>query len=1227
MIRTALVMALAVGANAQCGPTQLTRVQTACCPPGTTCSNDLPPTCSGTCSSTFLHFWSQCQSLINSAGPTIEHQFQNFHQMCIAQRGSCTTPADCGAHTRCAPVTHCTTPGNCNRCICARGYSGDGRTCTPTTPTNTHTPPANLLHGSVAPIATTGTPVEGTITRGGTPRARQAVLYSFNAVAGTTYVITAHLETLADSVISLWGTDRTTWVAENDNAAGQGRGSRIRWTCPATGAGLHYIAVMGHSTSQRGTFTLSVTGAAATGTSGACSANGVTLDNRAGNVDFTDGYTNGATCQWHINCPSLGQGRQSIANIRFTHFNTEANYDFVTVWDGRTNGPPSLALTSGQGLSGDSATVPGFVNNYHSHTSHMTVSLHTDASVTHDGFSFRYTCSTGTPVGPPPPPVDRPITPGVPVRGNIARAGEIDYYQIMLTSGTAYTISTTLAPPAPPTPPGTPPPPPGPHPLHDSVLIVYDDAAPHHHQVAFNDDAPSAGSGSTLASEVIFTPNATQLYYIGVRGYSRSQTGTYSVNIDAGQAGGACTPTGLALTGHGTVSYGENQYQNRANCRWTLTCPAGRVGSIFVRSLETEANFDFLNVYDGATTTGTRLAHLSGVLDNTTTHRYAATGTTALVNFVTDGSVTRGHGFQFYYYCAQARNPPGTGPSTSTCTNLRIGTAHPTRGTVSTAHPKFYYCFNAVGGRTYSIRTNLGTLHDSVMSIYSSTPPPTATTTPIAHNDDAPGAGLASQIQFTPPTTGTYFVEIKAYNGATDTGDFTTIVTVDDSSHSPCQARPPPPVPGAPPSPPPPHTANTLTGNQGTVTFDSTTCGNSCNCNWELTCQTHGQHPQVTFRNFQTEANYDFVKLRRGVGFRGPSIANFSGAMLPAGSTHADRQGPVTGATYSSPWSGMTIQFTTDASVFTANHFTFHYQCRFTGSPPGPPPPATNTLAPNGRPISGSVATAGQRVRYNMAVRGGVTYAIEVTLNTLSDSVLSVYTQAGNAPLVSNDDYGNSLASYVEWTAPRTGTYVVEVRGYSASQVGSFTLSASVYRPCHGNGANLDGDSGVVSYMPDGNYQDHLNCWWHISCSDSNDVAHVTLTALSTERSFDYVSLYEGNVHSTSGDTATRIARVSGALSDLTDRTYEAIGQTMSVGFTTDGSVNSHGGFRATYNCGPSSHAAHGCTDRINVLDGPTACHDLIHPTAGGTAHSCAADFCETCPMDHYCDRTCRICH
>jgi len=63
-----------------------------------------------------------------------------------------------------------------------------------------------------------------------------------------------------------------------------------------------------------------------------------------------------------------------------------------------------------------------------------------------------------------------------------------------------------------------------------------------------------------------------------------------------------------------------------------------------------------------------------------------------------------------------------------------------------------------------------------------------------------------------------------------------------------------------------------------------------------------------------------------------------------------------------------------------------------------------------------------------------------VTLGTLTDSIVTVNDSDG-FQLAWNDDYEGSLASRVEWTAPSTGDYYIQVSGYGE---GSYSLSVEV---------------------------------------------------------------------------------------------------------------------------------------------------------------------------------------
>jgi len=70
----------------------------------------------------------------------------------------------------------------------------------------------------------------------------------------------------------------------------------------------------------------------------------------------------------------------------------------------------------------------------------------------------------------------------------------------------------------------------------------------------------------------------------------------------------------------------------------------------------------------------------------------------------------------------------------------------------------------------------------------------------------------------------------------------------------------------------------------------------------------------------------------------------------------------------------------------------------------------------------------------------GELYEIDVTLGTLTDSIVTVNDSDG-FQLAWNDDYEGSLASRVEWTAPSTGDYYIQVSGYGE---GSYSLSVEV---------------------------------------------------------------------------------------------------------------------------------------------------------------------------------------
>ena len=72
----------------------------------------------------------------------------------------------------------------------------------------------------------------------------------------------------------------------------------------------------------------------------------------------------------------------------------------------------------------------------------------------------------------------------------------------------------------------------------------------------------------------------------------------------------------------------------------------------------------------------------------------------------------------------------------------------------------------------------------------------------------------------------------------------------------------------------------------------------------------------------------------------------------------------------------------------------------------------------------------------------GQTYVIVVSLGTLTDSALGLFDSTG-FEVDWNDDYGDTMGSRIEWTAPTTGEYFLAVEGFDADSTGTYTLTVT----------------------------------------------------------------------------------------------------------------------------------------------------------------------------------------
>ena len=101
--------------------------------------------------------------------------------------------------------------------------------------------------------------------------------------------------------------------------------------------------------------------------------------------------------------------------------------------------------------------------------------------------------------------------------------------------------------------------------------------------------------------------------------------------------------------------------------------------------------------------------------------------------------------------------------------------------------------------------------------------------------------------------------------------------------------------------------------------------------------------------------------------------------------------------------------------------------------------------------IDGLVSELGDVDAFSFEAVGGTAYVLEVVLESLEDSFLTLFDIDGLTLLADNDDFfAGSLASRISWTAPQSGTYYLAVAGVGGT--GSYRLRVSPETSSSGTG-------------------------------------------------------------------------------------------------------------------------------------------------------------------------------
>lgn len=280
-------------------------------------------------------------------------------------------------------------------------------------------------------------------------------------------------------------------------------------------------------------------------------------------------------------------------------------------------------------------------------------------------------------------------------------------------------------------------------------------------------------------------------------------------------------------------------------------------------------------------------------------------------------------------------------------------------------------------GTVYSIATSLGTLRDSVLTLYDDSG------TELAYNDDA--SGLASQIQWTAEQSGNLMVEVGSYRGAYS-GSYQIEVTTSIVSSAALLS--------------PGETVESSLAQPGAVE------------QYRVPIE-----EGATYR-FETRLDSLQDSVLRLLDEQGNELAY-----------NDDSDGLASQITWTSDRGGHVILEVGSYRGAYAGSYQVHVATVAELDPP--------TLVP-GEALAGDLAEVGESDVYLVTVEAGVQYRFETELVSLPDSVLTLFDEQGNE-LAFNDD-SDGLASRITWTAVRAGTVRVEVGAYGDSYSGSYRL-------------------------------------------------------------------------------------------------------------------------------------------------------------------------------------------
>ena len=927
----------------------------------------------------------------------------NFIDAVTALQTSCTELAATSGSgitsNTCTQVTNALQAVEMNVAACAT----TGGTITPDTFEDDDAPTATSVTGRLV----SSNPEQHTFHDAG-----DADWVRFAATAGATMRFeTSGLQSNADTILRLYGTNGTSVLAEDDDSGGgtcpgtDCLASRIDYTF--TTGGNYFLravqfnrAVFGDSTG----YTLRVSTTTSTGGDSYEDDDSITQTREiaAGEVHVGHTYGDAGDNDW----------KRFTATANTTYIITTENlfvssdtYLFLYRLDGST--PVLLAADDdgGPGLASRIEFTPSVAGTYYVRSRHYTNGVFGPNT----GYDFRLATTT-TSVADQFEPDDiasqaRPITLDTVQQHNSHVPSDFDWVQFSATGGTTYTFQTTIASGS----------------RSDTILDLYTSAG---NLIASNDD-----SAGTLQSTIVHRPAASGTLLARVRQFNPGVYGsaaTYGLRVTSTSCSGADSHEPNDSIGTATpYTAGSIQSHNHA-CAGDvdfISFSASRNMDYDIRTLGLGASAD--TVMSLLNSTGAVLAvndDGGGGLASRIAFRAPSDGTFYLA--IRHYSPSANGPNTNYQFTIASTGTSGTADSfenddtQASARAITIGSPHSNHN-FHAAGDSDWISFSATGGTNYVVETfNLGSFSDTIVEVYSGT-------TLLGRDDDG-GGGLASRVAFSVTATGSVHFRVFHFNSSTFGSNTNYDVRV-----------------GA--------AISTTTGDA----FEPDNSVAEANANNRvLTTSTAQVH------NFHAASDHDWTKF---TAVANTTYTIFTANLASSSDTILDlyqSDGTTLIASNDDGGGGLAsrIQHTATAAgdlYVRVRHYSpsvtgagTQYELRLaaTAATAGDSYEPDNssgtarsiTVGTTGAP-NHNFSFGGDQDWHSFSATSGSMYTLEtLNLGVRSDTVIDLIDTDGTSVLRRNDDF-NGLASRIDFAAPATGTYFVRITHYSSSVSGNDT--------------------------------------------------------------------------------------------------------------------------------------------------------------------------------------------